>query len=354
MTDKDAFRELRAELLAAGVYQHHEWRGWIRLFALLAGVVACLVGIVTLPTIWWLALIPLVATLITTAAMLGHEGIHASFSSSKVHNQLLAHVTFPLLTGLSALYWKHKHNGAHHGHPNVADLDPDVDVWPMAISSEQYEASGPFRRFLQRNLQGYLFFPLATQIPVVMRIPSVQHLIGRAKSRRGKDKFWWADTLCVAVHYTTWLVIPSILWGVLPTLAVYMAVWSIVGLELALIFAPAHIGMPITDGQHNDWLHQLETTRNLRVPRWGRWFFVGLDYQIEHHLFPRVPHQQLPVARDIVRAWCKRHELPHVEVGYGEAIKSVVATMRDAWKTPAAKPDDVRAQSRGAAAALAA
>ena len=336
-------KELRAELTAAGVFRHHEAASWLKLGGLLAVLGACLAGVALGPT--WLAfvLIPVGAVCATSAAMLGHEGSHRSFSDRPSRNALLNHITFPLLGGLGALYWRHKHDGAHHGHPNVDGGDPDIDLWPMTSCAQGHERSGPGRRWFQRNLQGYMFWPLTLFLPVMMRRASIVHLVSLA--RAGKiNRAWWTDTLCLAAHYTLWLVVPSLVWGFWPVFAVYMALWTIVGGMLALIFAPAHMGLPVIIDQNTDWLHQLETTRNLRLPRPLPFFFIGLDYQVEHHLFPKIPHQELPRAAAIVDAWCKRHGFPHLEIGYRDAVVEVTRFMRDAWKMPARTGADVRGQ----------
>ena len=67
----------------------------------------------------------------------------------------------------------------------------------------------------------------------------------------------------MAIHYTLWVVVPSIVWGPLAGIGLYLAIWGLAGVCFALVFAPAHIGLPIVSEQHHDWLHQLETTRDL-------------------------------------------------------------------------------------------
>jgi fatty acid desaturase len=342
--DPREMRVLGSELAAAGVFRHHEAATWAKLGLLLVGLAACLVAIASAGGWIAVALVPVAAVLTTTAAMLGHEGSHRSFSASAWRNRLIQHLTFPLLSGLGALYWHHKHDGLHHGHPNVRGGDPDLDLWPMVSCREDHETSSPALRWWQRNFQGAAFWPLTTLLPVVMRIPSLTHLVGVAR-RRGVDAAWAADATCLALHYTLWLVIPSLVWGVLPALALYMGLWAIVGVMLALIFAPAHIGLPVVAGQHRDWLHQFETTRNLRVPRWLSWFFVGLEYQIEHHLYPRIAHQEMGRAAAIVEAWSLRVGAPYRRIGYGAAIVDVTRFMRGAWQHPAEDRDVVRARS---------
>ena len=340
MISRQEIQTLRQSLSAAGVFQRCEASGWRKLFLLLGITGAALVGVVFLPLVWSVVLLPVAAIAIATAAMLGHEGCHRSFSDSRWQNELLAHMTFPLLSGLSSLYWKHKHNGLHHGHPNVAARDPDVDLWPMAACRADYEASGVARQFFQRHLQGYCFWPLTTLMPTIMRIPSIQFL-ARYRKERGVDRGFFCDAACMVAHYALWLVVPALIWGPLPTLALYMVLWGLVGVILALIFAPAHLGLPIVEGQNNDWLHQLETTRNLSTG-WLSWFFVGLDYQIEHHLFPKIAHQNMKRAAVIVEAWCARLGVPYRRIGYREALRSVTRYIADAWHTDAVDKDELR------------
>lgn len=334
-------KELRAELHAAGVFEHDERRGWTKLGILLAGIGACLTGVALGPTWAAFVLIPVASVFATTAAMLGHEGSHRSFSASPRSNALLNYIAFPLLSGLGAMYWRHKHDGSHHGHPNVDGADPDIDLWPMVGCQQGYERSGPFRRWFQRNLQGYAFWPLTLFLPLMMRTPSITHLVAVAR-KRGWTAAHVADAACLAAHYTLWLVIPSLVWGFWTAFGVYMALWTLVGVMLALIFAPAHMGLPVIVEQNTDWQHQLETTRNLRLPRGLSWFFVGLDYQVEHHLFPKISHQHLPRACEIVTAWCARVGVPHMTVGYKEAVVSVTRFMRDAWQLPAVSGASLR------------
>ena len=336
-------RALRDELTAAGVYRHHEAASWTKLAILLGVLGLAITATVLGPPVLLLVTIPVAAVVAAAAAMLGHEGSHRSFSASPWRNALLNHITFPLLAGLSASYWKHKHDGQHHGHPNVEDADPDLDLWPMVSSQEAYERSRGFLRWFRRHAQGVAFWPLTLFLALMMRIASIRHLVALAR-RRGVDRAWLADAGCLAIHYSLWLVVPSLVWGVLPAFGFYTAMWAIVGVLLALVFAPAHMGLPVVVAPNHDWQHQLETTRNLRLPPGLGVLFIGLDHQIEHHLFPKIPHQELPRASAIVAAWCARHGLPHVTIGYRGAVADVTRSVRDAWKTPAVTGAALRAR----------
>jgi fatty acid desaturase len=334
------------ELASAGVFEHRELRSWGKLAVLSSGIAGGLTAIAIVGP--WLAvpLVPVLAVLCTALAMVGHEGSHRSFSASPVRNAIVAYFAFPVFGGLSTLYWREKHDRLHHGHPNVEGVDPDIRPFPFVSSRGDHERAGPRLRWFQRNLQRWAFWPMSTLMALGMRRSSLLHL-ARCPDR---DRAWWIELACLTVHYTCWIVIPSLIWGPLRAFALYSAIWAGVGVCLALVFAPAHMGLPITAGQSHDWIHQLETTRNLRLPRVVSYFFIGLDHQVEHHLFPKIPHQNLPRAAAITAAWCRQHGLPHLEEPYLAALVDAARFMADAWSRDASDPTEVRAGVVGAAA----
>jgi fatty acid desaturase len=291
-----------------------------------------LTGVVLLPAWAALILVPIAAGAATTATMLGHEGGHRSFSARPAMNQLFLNITLPLLSGMSALHWKHKHNQLHHGHPNVLDRDPDIELWPMAMSRRDYERAGPFHRWFQRNLQSYFFWPMSVIIPTSMRMPNVPFLVRYARTR-GIDGAWVADVACLLAHHVLWLVIPAFVFGVLPVVALYLSLWGVSGILLGMAFAPAHIGIPLVAEQRTDWVHNLETTSNLLMPRWLSWLVVGLDHQVEHHIFPGIPHGNMRKAGPIVSRWCAENGLPYRQEPFITALWRVTTFMRHAWRT---------------------
>jgi len=340
---------LRAELRAAGVFEHHELRSWLKLALLFGGVAGCLIGIALYGWAAALILVPIAAVFSTSAAMLGHEGSHRSFSRSPVRNAVVAYLAFPLFSGLSALYWREKHDRLHHGHPNVEGLDPDIRPWPFTSSRGDHERCGAGLRWFQRHFQSWAFWPMSTLMALGMRRSSLLHLVQYPR-RHGCDRAWWTEVACQTIHYTCWLVIPSLVWGPLAAFLVYAGVWALVGVFLALVFAPAHIGLPIVREQNRDWLHQLETTRNLELPRVISYFFIGLDHQVEHHLFPKIPHRNLPRAAAITKAWCARRGLEHRTEPYLTALADAARFMADAWSREASDPLEVRTGVLGRAA----
>jgi len=332
---------LRTELRAAGVFEHNELRSWTKLVGMLAAVAGGLVAIAFYGFWMAVALVPALAVLCTSIAMFGHEGSHRSFSASPTRNAFVAYFTFPLFSGLSSLYWREKHDRLHHGHPNVEGKDPDVRPFPFASSRGDHRKCGPKERWFQRNFQKWLFWPMSTLMALGMRRSSLVYLAGYPK-RHGFDRSFWTEAACLVGHYTLYLVVPSIIWGPAVAFGLYAAIWGLVGVCLALVFAPAHIGLPLLATQNNDWLHQLETTRNLEMPKLISFFFVGLDYQVEHHLFPKIPHRNLPLAARMTAAWCERHQIPHLSVPYVFALVDAAKFMAKGWDLDASDPMEVR------------
>jgi fatty acid desaturase len=329
---------LRAELRAAGVFEHQELRSTLKLVLLLAGVAGSLVGIAMFG--FWSAflLVPVCAVFATAAAMTGHEGSHKSFSRSPFRNAMLTYFAFPLFSGLGSLYWHNKHDRLHHGHPNVEGVDPDIRPWPFVSSRGDHASSNHGLQWFQRNFQSWAFWPMSLLMCLGMRRASILYLV-KAKRTRA----WWIEVTCMVVHYSAWIVVPSIIWGPLVGFALYSSVWALVGVFLALVFAPAHIGLPVMAAQNHDWVHQLETTRNLELPRFISFFFIGLDYQVEHHLFPKIPHGHLPRAAAITRDWCARNGVTHLSVPYLFALVDAAKFIARAWEREAEDPIEVRA-----------
>jgi fatty acid desaturase len=329
---------LRAELRSAGMFEHRELRSWLKLAFLFGGVGVSLAGIAVFGCWSIFVCVPVCAVFATAAAMMGHEGSHRSFSKSPFRNSVMTYLAFPLFAGLGSLYWHNKHDRLHHGHPNVEGVDPDIRPWPFVSSRADHEKMPAHLKWFQRNFQWWAFWPMSFLLAAGMRRSSLIHL---AKEKRTAS--WWLEVACLVAHYTCWVVIPSIIWGPIVGFGVYSAVWAFCGVYLTLVFAPAHIGLPIMSEQNHDWVHQLETTRNLELPRVVSFFFIGLDYQVEHHLFPKIPHQNLPRAAAITRAWCQKNGVTHLSVPYLWALADAAKFIGRAYEREADDPIEVRA-----------
>ena len=333
---------LRQELRAAGVFEHRELRSWLKLGVLLSGIAVCIAVISLFGWIAAVCLVPVCAVLATAAAMMGHEGSHRSTSKSPTRNAAMAYFAFPVFSGLSLMYWREKHDRLHHGHPNVEGVDPDIRPWPFVSSKGDHERATPRLRWFQRTFQKWAFWPMSTLMALGMRRSSLIFMAQYYK-KNGVTREWMKDVVALTLHYTGWMIIPSLIVGPLYAILFYSAVWAGVGVFLALVFLPAHAGLPIVREQNKDWVHQLETTRNLEMPKFVSYFFIGLDYQAEHHLFPKIPHQNLPLAARITRAWCETNGVPYLSEPYIAALRDAAAYMATGWEREASDPMHVRA-----------
>ncbi len=330
-------RVLRAELETAGVFERRELQTWGKLAFLLA-IGFGLIAVQTMLPTWGIVLMmPVTAFFISAAAMIGHEGGHRSLSKSAFRCELLYHMVFPMMGGLGAMQWKDKHNVRHHGHPNIIDIDDDMEVWPLAHTREEHLKAGRLRRFVQRHAQGWLWWPMTMLFTWSMKVDSIAALI-RAYRKKGITREWVLDATSQALHYVLWLVIPSFFFGFVPTFLFYVGLFARVSLYLALVCSTGHRGLPIRHEhaeQDGGWSLQFETTRNLILPKWLSFFFIGLDYQIEHHLFPKIPHANLPRAAPIVQRWAERLGVTYHRVAYGRALVDVTRYVHRAWDIPA-------------------
>ena len=311
------------------------WTKVIVLFSILAGLYY---AHLYLPLKFGLILIPITALFSTTLAMTGHEGVHSSACRSKLGNISLAAVVFPLFAGFSMEYWREKHNIKHHAQPNVVNKDPDIHSWPFTFSQEEYNTSGPMRRFFQRNLQGWTFWPISLLVGHLMRLDGLKYIALKPfKSKKNKriTKVWLLDTILITLHFVLWIVLPifaGLSWQI--TLGFYTLLWGLVGTYLTAIFIVGHAGRPIITDYDQNWRLQIETARRIKLGRIGSFFFVGLDYQIEHHMVPALSHFNLPKAAPFVKEYAEERGWEYNELGFFRALWQSTIALHHAWKTP--------------------
>ena len=223
----------------------------------------------------------------------------------------------------------HKHN-RHHAHPNTEGADPDIAVGVLAFTTAQAGASRGMARLVFRY-QAYLFFPLlllGSGQPARREHP-------RAGRRAARHRAWEAALL--AVHAVGYLTAVFLVLSPVKAVVFIMVQQGLFGLYLGCSFAPNHKGMPILDAaDRSDFLRrQVLTSRNVR----GGWLtdfaLGGLNYQIEHHLFPSMPRPSLRRAQPLIEAFCQQRGLPYCQsslVGsYAQALRHLNAVGRTAF-----------------------
>jgi fatty acid desaturase len=263
------------------------------------------------PSWWQLAVAGLLAMVFAQIGFLGHDAGHRQIFRSRRANDVVGLLSANVLIGLSYSWWITKHN-RHHAHPNQIDSDPDISDGGIAFTPAQAEArrSG-VGRWVARHQAG-LFFPMLLLEGLDLHLSSVRGLFAR---RGARGRGWWVESVLLVGHLCGYLA--AVFW-VLPVgqAVAFIAVHQgLLGLYLGCSFAPGHKGMPqLGAGQQLDFLRrQVLTSRNITGGRWLEWAMGGLNFQIEHHLFPSMPSPNLRHARPLIRAFCAAHELPYDE-----------------------------------------
>jgi linoleoyl-CoA desaturase len=300
-----------------GFSRHDNPRIYVKIAILLTWLVASYVLLVFVASTWWQAL-PLALSLgLATAGIgfnLGHDGGHGSVSRSRVVNRLLMQSLD--LVGASSYIWHFKHNVFHHSYPNILGADEDIDSEPLARFSphQRHRWFHRFQFIYMWLLYGFL--PLKWQYMddflCIARGKIAAHSIPRPQG--------WQLVAFVTgkLMMFSWTVLVPVLFHPLWVVAVFYFIASYtLGVTLSVVFQLAHTTDQAAFPQvtwedprcENEWaVHQVLTTVDFARHNWLLdWYLGGLNYQIEHHLFPHVTHIHYPALSAIVETTCAEH-----------------------------------------------
>lgn len=253
-------------------------------------------------------------------AFVGHDAGHGSLGISPRLHTLVGEYCMTLFTGLAFAEWYGRHR-LHHRFCQHEPRDPDMDVTLVAsLTDDSRRKKGPAGRVFTR-LQG-----VSTWFLSLLFAHSQRHLsqwgVLRAPLRFRVDAFF------LVLHLALWWAVPLLL-GVTPdrVVLVYFLPLFFLGPYLAAIFWVNHVGMPlIAEPAEFSYLeHQLVTSRTIVNPRYMDWFFGGLNFQIEHHLFPTIPSFRLRRVSELVKPLIERESLPYHGVSFPRAMQDVAA-----------------------------
>ena len=252
-----------------------------------------------------------------------HDAGHRQMFRSRGLNVAIGLLTANLLLGMSQGWWVDKHN-RHHGNPNHVDLDPDIKVGVVSYSTAQAVAKRGIARRVAAH-QAYLFFPLLFGLAWAMHGASVNFLLRRRS---------WIDAVeaaALALHFVLYLALLAALVGPLWAVVVVVIHTSVGGFYMASVFAPNHKGMPqVAEGERVDFLRaQVLTSRNVRSHPVTDFVYGGLNYQIEHHLFPTMPRCHVRRAHDIVRDYCQEVGIPYHEASIVQSYREILGFLHE-------------------------
>jgi linoleoyl-CoA desaturase len=300
------------------------WKLWSKTVILIPAAIAMYVTLLFVPMHWLPALL-LCSVLGLVLASIGfnvmHDACHGSYSTKKWVNNLMG-LSLNMLGG-NAFIWKFKHNIIHHTYTNVDGIDDDIAKSPLMRQCESQKWV-PAHRFQHIYivpiyaisslawvflLDYFKYFKRKVHNTDLQKMDLKEHLL-----------FWFSKAIYVLVY----VLIPALTLGWMPWLAGFLVMHAVMGLTLAIVFQLAHVVEETSFVQaiENDpqkieaaWaVHQVNTTANFAARnKIISWYTGGLNYQIEHHLFPRVSHIHYPAISQIVKDICRQHDLAYHE-----------------------------------------
>ena len=317
--DRD-YLELQRGVTQAGLLdRQYLYYAWKIPSVMAMGALSIAVLIIFSGTLWIQMLnAAFLALTFTNLGFLGHDSGHRQMFKKARHNDwVLLGVGF--MTGMTPSWWQDKHN-THHRAPNQEGVDGDIEVSLFAFTEEQgINVRGMFR-FAVRN-QAFLFYPLLTLTAISLLFGGIAYQI-----RKKRMRYPITEPVLVAAGLAAYLTLIFFFLGPWHGAAFIAVHRALGGVYMGSVFAPNHKGMPILEKDNElDFLHQqVLTARNVQGSPLADFWYGGLNYQIDHHLFPNMPRNNLKKAQPIVRAFCEEKGISYCQTGVWQSHKDIL------------------------------
>ena len=322
---KDFFNALKQEVDA--YFEKHQirktgnWKLYAKAMILIPSALLIYFVLLTTPMHWGLSLLLWILFGFNMAAIgfnVMHDACHGSFSTRNWVNYLFG-LTNNFLGG-NAFLWKLKHNIIHHTYTNIDGVDDDINNMPFIrqCTTQQWKPMHRFQTAYMFLLYGFtslfMFF-----MDYVKYFSKKIHTTPLKKMDKWEHLVFWAGKLFFIFFY---ILLPVYLLGWSQGLIGLFISQFTMGLTLAIVFQLAHVvehaefeaaGVDPVKIE-NEWaIHQVKTTANFAFTnKIATWFLGGLNYQIEHHLFPRISHIHYPAISRIVQDTCAQFGLNYL------------------------------------------
>jgi fatty acid desaturase len=347
-----AFRELTVKMEDAGLFQT-DYSFYYMLGARLALLFASvLYGVLCSDNFYVHALSGCMMGIFwQQAAFVGHDLGHNGISHSRITDSRMGLLFANFFTGIGCGWWKRSHN-VHHIVTNSIDYDPDIQHLPIfavstkflerPIVSKFYNATMSLNKaaFVLVGVQHYLYYPVMALARINLYIQSLLHIYGIGAYSL-KEQVYRRDLQALTLFgFGCWY---SALVMALPTIAskvVFCMLSHNVAGILHVQITLSHFAMPVHEGVTYDnsengflWT-QMAGSMDIDCPLWMDWFHGGLQFQVVHHLWPRIPRHNLRKVQGILKDFCKQY--PHLEYhhyGFIKANKIMVAKLKETANT---------------------
>jgi fatty acid desaturase len=318
------YAQLSRQIRQAGLMDRRPGHYAARIAATVLALAVGWTAFVLVGDSWWqVGVAVFLAIVFTQLGFLGHDAGHRQITGSRQVSRTLGVLLGNLGIGLSYGWWVDKHN-RHHSHPNTEGADPDIRMSALAFTNAQVDTATGLARLMYRY-QAYLFFPMLLGEAFSIHAASIHALLRSDPRRR------LAEGALLAAHMAGYLTVVLLVLSPLRAVVFILVQQGLFGLYLGCSFAPNHKGMPVlaADDRTDFLRRQVLTSRNVR----GGWLtdlaLGGLNYQIEHHLFPSMPRVHLRHAQALVRTFCEDHGVPYLQTSlvasYAQALRHLNA-----------------------------
>ncbi|KAK9904344.1 hypothetical protein WJX75_009822 [Coccomyxa subellipsoidea] len=327
--------QVRSKMEADGLFRVNYWN----YFILAAGLAVAFLAVLLCVRERWVVPGALLLSLFwQQLALVGHDVGHNQILRTRSLDSMIG-IGITLFLGASVQWWKYNHN-THHVTPNSSEHDPDIQHLPFFALSNQffknlrstfYQATMVFDNAITKmmiSIQHYTFLPMMLVARFGFYAMSTFHLLAK-----GRPAIYKPFEVAAFLGFFTWYLA---LCFCLPTwterilfFAISHACFGIINLQTTL----NHWGRPVEHGSalenyDNDWTTtQMMATNNVSCPVWMDWFHGGLQYQIEHHLFPDLPRHHLRAASAYVRPMCENLGIKYHSPTFFQALGEVLGAL---------------------------
>jgi len=330
------YSQLSHMIKDAGLLERRKGYYWARIAVNVVLLAGAGVGFYLASHTWWVLVLAVYCAIVSTQlAFTGHEAGHRQMFRSRRANELAGYLHGNLMIGLSYDWWVDKHN-RHHRNPNQSELDPDVGTGAFVFSHEDMVKRGRVGRYLARY-QSFFFFPLLALESLNLQVASIRAVAKTGARNRG------IEALLLFIHVTGYITLLLLTMSPLQALAFLGVHQALFGIYLGCSFAPNHKGMRmLSKDEEMDFLRrQVLTSRNVTGGVPVGMLLGGLNWQIEHHLFPSMPRPNLRRAVPIVREFCENHGLPYAEANLLRSYQLAMGHLHDVGTSAGAQPSAV-------------
>ena len=251
--------------------------------------------------------------------LVGHDAGHQQIFSSTRGNHLIS-LMIGLLMALVPSWWNDKHNIHHHRSPNKVGEDGDIDVSILAFTEPDIANKTGFHKLMVKY-QAIMFFPVLLLAAVSFLFAGIHYVV-----TGGKVRYPLLEPLLVIAHLAAYFGLLFTMLGPLYAVLFIIVHKSVEGVYMGSVFAPNHKAMPVLekDTQMGFMRQQIITSRNVKAHPITDFIYGGLNCQIEHHLFPNMPRNNLRKAQPLVREFCRTHSIPYHETSVLGSQKEIL------------------------------